>query len=81
MDEILYKTLKDYFKTLSLTGYKSYDVVNKILILSFIEELTNTELRHFLTDNDYKLMTDLLYQLFGSTCEISFPTNYIDCCN
>lgn len=80
MDEILYKTLKDYFRTLSLTGYKSYDVVNKILILSFIEELTNTELRHFLTDNDYKLMTDLLYQLFGSTCEISFPTNCINCC-
>lgn len=81
MDEILYKTLKDYFRTLSLTGYKSYDIVNKILILSFIEELTNTELRHFLTDNDYKLMTDLLYQLFGSTCEISFPTNCINCCN
>ena len=81
MDKLVYKTLKDYFKTLSLTGYKSYDVVSKILVVSFIEELTNTELRYFLTENDYKLMTDLLYQLFGSTCEVSFPENCIKCSN
>lgn len=80
MDEFMYNTLVRYFKTLAHTGYKSYDVVFKMLIIDFIYEITNTELRYYITNKDIKMMQDLLYQFFGSTCEISFPTNNRPCC-
>lgn len=80
MDELMYNTLIRYFKTLAHTGYKSYDVVFKMLVMDFIYEITHTELRYYITNKDIKLMQDLLYQLFGSTCEISFPTNNRPCC-
>lgn len=80
MDELMYDTLIRYFKTLAHTGYKSYDAVFKILVMDFIYEITHTELRYYITNKDIKLMQNLLYQFFGSTCEISFPTNNIHCC-
>lgn len=80
MDGLMYDTLIRYFKTLAHTGYKSYDVVFKILVMDFIYEITHTELRYYITNKDIKLMQDLLYQFFGSTCEISFPTNNRPCC-
>lgn len=80
MNELMYDTLVRYFKTLAHTGYKSYDVVFKMLVIDFIYEITHTELRYYITNKDIKLMQDLLYQFLGSTCEISFPTNNRPCC-
>ena len=79
MDELMYDNLIRYFKTLAHTGYKSYDVVFKMLVMNFIYEITHTELRYYITNEDIKLMRDLLYQFFGSTCEVSLPTNR-PCC-
>ena len=79
MDELMYDTLIRYFKTLAHTGYKSYDVVFKMLVMDFIYEITHTELRYYITNEDIKLMRDLLYQFFGSTCEVFLPTNR-PCC-
>ena len=79
MDELMYDNLIRYFKTLAHTGYKSYDVVFKMLVMDFIYEITHTELRYYITNEDIKLMRDLLYQFFGSTCEVSLPTNR-PCC-
>lgn len=80
MDELMYDTLIRYFKALAHTGYKSYDIVFKMLVMDFIYEITHTELRYYITNKDIKLMQDLLYQFFGSTCEISFPANNTHCC-
>lgn len=80
MDELLYETLNKYFRTLSVVGFKKDPVVFKMLVLQYIQEITTNEFRYFITNKDIKLMQDLLYQLFGSTCEISFPTNNRCCC-
>lgn len=80
MDELLYKTLNNYFNTLSVVGYIKDPVVFKLLVLQYIQEITANEFKYFITNKDIKLMQDLLYQLFGSTCEISFPTNNRCCC-
>lgn len=80
MDELLYKTLTRYFKVLTHTGYKSYDVVFKFVVMDFIYDLFHSPLRWYITNKDTKLMQDLLYQFLGSTCEISFPTNNRPCC-
>lgn len=79
MDNIIYNTLETYFNILKYTGYRNYTDVYKIVVLQFIQELRDNELRYYITDNDKKAMQDLLYQLFGSTCEISFPQNNINC--
>lgn len=80
MDELLYETLNKYFRTLSVVGFKKDPVVFKMLLLQYIQEITTNEFRYYITNKDIKLMQDLLYQLFGSTCEISFPTNNRCCC-
>lgn len=80
MDEILYETLNKYYKALSVVGYKRDPVVNKLLVMQYIQETLSNEYRYYLTKNDIKLMQDLLYQFIGSTCEISFPTNCKCCC-
>lgn len=80
MDEILYETLNKYYKALSVVGYKKDPIVNKLLVMQYIQETLSNEYRYYLTKNDIKLMQDLLYQFIGSTCEISFPTNYKCCC-
>lgn len=66
--------------TLSFMGYRSYSEVNKILVVQYIQELFNSIFKHYIADEDVRLMNELLYQLIGSTCEISFPTN-CKCCN
>lgn len=80
MDEILYETLNKYYKALSVVGYKRDPVVSKLLVMQYIQETLSNEYRYYLTENDIKLMQDLLYQFIGSTCEISFPTNCKCCC-
>lgn len=74
MDELLFDTLNRYYKTLTVTGYKDYSVVYKILVLQHMQEVVNNpEYKDCLTYDDMKTMQSLLNQLIGSTCEISFP--------
>lgn len=80
MDELLYETLKKYYKTLSIVGYKEVSLSYKILIMQYIQELFDSEFRYFIKQDDIKIMQDLLYQFIGSTCEITFPTNCKCCC-
>lgn len=63
-----------YFKTLSTFGYKSYTDVNKLIVLIFIEELLNSsEFSFYISEEDYKIITNSLYCLYGSDCMIDFP--------
>lgn len=81
MDEILYRALSKYFKTLSRTGYKEYSIVYKLLIIDFIHDIMESEWRYYVNQSDIKIMENLLYQFLGSTCEFSFPSNCICCCS
>lgn len=55
--EITNKTaeaLNAYFKVLSNKGYKKYDEVFKLLILSFLEELINGPYSFLIKEEDYR---------------------------
>lgn len=80
MEEILYNTLTSYYKALAIKGYIEDVTVFKIFVTDFIQELLGEELRCYLTKIDIRLMQDLLYQFFGSTCEISLPPDCECCC-
>lgn len=68
----VYDAVNRYFSVLSHIGYKSYSEVDKLLIMSFIEELLDGPMSQFVTEKDYIVITNGLYCLYG-TCMIPFP--------
>lgn len=68
----VYEALNRYFCTLTKTGYKSYTEVNQLLILTFMEELLYGPLSAYITEDDYKIITNSLDCLYGS-CMIPYP--------
>lgn len=68
-----YESLIDYFKGLSHTGYKSYNEVYQLLAMLFMEEILYGPLSWYVTDSDYKSITNAMYCLYGS-CLMPYPT-------
>lgn len=67
-----YDAVKGYFEGLTHTGYRSYNEVAQLLALLFIEEILYGPMSEYITDNDYKMLNNSLYCLYGS-CLISYP--------
>ena len=63
-----------YFNTLSKLGYKSYSDVDKLLVLSIIEDILSGELSFFVTEEDYRSITNALYCIMGNNCLIDLPS-------
>lgn len=68
----VYDAVTRYFSALSHMGYKSYAEVDQLLVFTFIEELLYGPLSQFITEEDYKVINDSLYCLYGS-CMMPFP--------
>lgn len=68
----VHESLNKYFSSLKYSGYKSYNEVNKLLILVFIEELLNGAMSKYITDEDYKIINNSMNCLYGS-CMIPYP--------
>lgn len=67
-----YEAVIKYFEGLTHTGYRSYDEVGQLLALLFIEEILYGPMSEYVTDNDYKMLNNALYCLYGS-CLIPYP--------
>ena len=63
-----------YFNTLSKLGYKSYSDVDKLLVLSIIEDILSGELSFFVTEEDYRSITNAVYCIIGNNCLIDLPS-------
>lgn len=68
----VYNSVNRYFSVLSHTGYKPDKEVEQLLIFTFLEEVLYGPLSQFITEEDYKVITNSLYCLYGS-CMIPFP--------
>lgn len=73
LSNVLERALTTYFNVLSSTGYVCYNDVNKLLLLSLIEELTSGPMFAFIDDKDYNSMNNALYCIFGTSCLIPYP--------
>ena len=74
MDElklIVFSALKNYYDSLNMLGYVNYEDINKILILSYIDDLINT-FPEYITNHDYNTIIKVL-QCLSSSCFISAP--------
>lgn len=72
----LYESLKTYFESLSMFGYKSYTDINMLLSVMYIEEFVNSCVQKHITPDDYKTIDNALYCLFGKNCLFNFPQNF-----
>lgn len=70
----VYDSLRRYFSALTHFGYKSYSQVNSLLIFIFIEELLCGPMAEYVTEEDYKYISDSLYCLYGKSCLIPYPS-------
>lgn len=68
-----HKAINKYFSVLKHMGYKPYNQVNKLLILSFIEEFLTGPMAYFITEQDYNDIDKALNCIYGS-CMISYPS-------
>lgn len=67
-----YDSLDRYFTSLSVTGYRSYTEVYKLLILCIIEELLYT-FPGLVSEKDYRLFSRVLENIYGTSCLIPYP--------
>ena len=81
--EQLMQTIDNYYNILEQTGYYNYSSVCKILVLSFIDDLLNTEFNSFISEDDYKLIVDILNCFTSSDCLIPYSefTEYTNVTN
>ena len=74
LTELTYDSINKYFKKLTYTGYLNTSDTNKILILSFIEELMSDKFSYFIDEEDYGILLNALDKLYGSNCIIGMPS-------
>lgn len=70
---LTYDSLNEYFNKLKHTGYLNISDTNKLLILTFIEELLFNNLSYFIDNEDYSIIINALNKLYGSNCIIGLP--------
>lgn len=56
----VFEALERYFYILSKQGYKDYCEVNKLLVISFIEELLTGPMSSMVTEEDYWVIMSCL---------------------
>lgn len=68
------EAIRRYFDSLFKFGYKKYADVERLLVLTYIDELLEYDLFGFMTEEDYNIIMRALGCLVGSTCIIDFPS-------
>ena len=68
------EAIRRYFDSLFKFGYKKYADVERLLVLTYIDELLEYGLFGFMTEEDYNIIMRALGCLVGNTCIIDFPS-------
>lgn len=76
MDEITFEAVNKYFTHLSNVGYFSQSNIDKLLLLTFIQEMIDNDFRGLISEEDYDYINKALYCLYGSSCLIPYPDYY-----
>ncbi len=72
MYKLLSKSLDRYYEALSRTGYRNQEVLNKLLMLCAMADLTSTYLRGLITSCDLRLLDSAAHKLLDK-CIIREP--------
>lgn len=69
----IHNCLTSYFNTLKVLGYVKPVEVNNLLVCCFLEELLTNDMSVFITEKDYRLITEALNCLYGTSCITPYP--------
>lgn len=72
INTVTYKSLQNYYNILRNVGSYDYNNVYKLLILVFITELLNEESKGYITEEDFRLLTQIIICLSKGTCIIPY---------
>lgn len=72
LKDLAYDSISHYFDLLSKIGYKSDEEVKKLFVLLTIEEVLD-KYRNYINEDDYRVLNNVLYCLYGSSCLINYP--------
>lgn len=70
--DILHRALNKYFNTLKATGYIKDDIVYKLIVLSFIDDLLEQPNLDIITEEVYTDLYNAIFCLTGN-CIIDYP--------
>ena len=73
MDEILYKSLTQYFHALEYNIYMEDPQTRELLVLGFYKDFLYHDYRALLSKENYYLIEKALDCLFGKSCLIPYP--------
>lgn len=73
MNNVVYESIKRYFTSLSMFGYKSYNDTYKLLYIISIRDFIYNDFRELITEDDYRIIGRSLYNVFGTTCLLPYP--------
>lgn len=69
----LFNSLNKYYKSLSSLGYICPKETRKLLMLSFIDDVLNGMFGYIITEDEYKLLINVLGNMYGTSCIIQYP--------
>lgn len=72
--EISHDSLNKYFKVLKNFGYLNKVETDRVLIVSFIEEMLNDKFSDFITADDYDIIVNTVNKICSNSCIIKFPS-------
>lgn len=73
VDIVSQESLRRYFEILRKKGYYNYEGVYRIILLTAIQQLINSDMAQFITPCDKKVVEDALSKLYCSICPIPTP--------
>lgn len=73
VDIVSQESLRRYFEILRKKGYYNYEGVYRIILLTAIQQLINSDMAQFITPCDKKIIDKALNSLYCSICPIPTP--------
>lgn len=74
LDNELYESIYRYFKVLSQFGYKSYEDVNRLLVMLYISDILS---EYQVAEEDLRTLQNCMYCMYGTTCLVPYPKTSI----
>lgn len=71
--QVVALALVNYFNYLSAFGYKKHGSAERLLVAILIDDLLNSELSMYLSEDNYKTIIRAYYNIAENECLINFP--------
>lgn len=75
--DVVERALKRYYNALAVFGYKDNCSVEKLIVLTYIDDFINGDAAKYITEEDKRVIANSLYCMFGTICLMPFPDHIV----